>query len=300
MDGELRIDSEIAALAARQHGVVSRAQLDDLGIGRGAIEQRLGCDRLHAVHRGVYAVGHPGLTREGRWMAATLAVPGSVLSHQAAAACWRIHPDAGLVEVATVRKTKSRSGLTVHTVGLEAVDCTVRLGVPITTVTRTLFDLASVVRAASVRRAHREAEYLRLVDHDRMAVLLDAHPRRRGTPVLRLLIGDRARTRSPLEDRFRRFLRRYRIPKPEFNVKLPFGEADCAWPGARLNVELDGGDAHRTRDAFERDRARDRAAALLGWTVVRVTSEQLRDQPDELATDLRTLLAATEPQLTIT
>jgi hypothetical protein len=87
------IDAAIARLAAAQHGVVARAQLMSAGIDRGAIGHRLHCRRLHPVHRGVYAVGHSLITREGRWMAAVLASgPGAVLSHRSAAALWNLRP----------------------------------------------------------------------------------------------------------------------------------------------------------------------------------------------------------------
>src|SRR4051794_26434919 len=95
-------------LAERQHGVVSRQQLLDAGLSRRGIQHRLKRGRIHSVESGVYAVGRPALTREGRWMAAVLACgPGAMLSHRSAAALWGIGEEGGAIEV-TVRTVSPR------------------------------------------------------------------------------------------------------------------------------------------------------------------------------------------------
>jgi predicted transcriptional regulator of viral defense system len=99
MGGQPAKDQQIAGLAARQHGVVSMAQLSKLGFSNREIDRRLNAGRLHHVHRSVYSVGHRLLSAEGRWMAATLATSG-VLSHTTAAAAWEmLQTNSGLIHV---------------------------------------------------------------------------------------------------------------------------------------------------------------------------------------------------------
>jgi very-short-patch-repair endonuclease len=294
------VDAEIAALAERQHGVVARAQLLQIGVGSRAIGHRLACGRLHPVHRGVYAVGHRLLTREGRWTAAVLAAgAGAVLSHRSAAALWGIRRGAGRIEVTTPRALRARPGLRVHQARLAEDEVTVVRGIPATTPARTLLDLAAVVGARQLERAVNEAEVLRLGDAVVLADLLRRHRRRRGAGALRRILdegraGARV-TRSELEDRFTAFLDDAGLPRPETNVHLAVGrrlvEADCVWRGARLVVELDGFAGHAPRQAFERDRARDRALLAAGWRVARVTWRQLTAEPRALAAELRALLS---------
>ena len=113
----LEVDGAVSALAARQHGVVTRAQLGALGLSRRAIGYRLECGRLHPVHRGVLAVGHPGLSQDGRWMAAVLAMgQGSVLSHRTAGALWGLGPSGRRVDVTVAMQRRPRAGLSVHCV----------------------------------------------------------------------------------------------------------------------------------------------------------------------------------------
>jgi predicted transcriptional regulator of viral defense system len=167
IDGELharRLDAAIAAFAERQHGIVSRGQLAELGLGRGAIDHRLKCGRLHLIHRGVFAVGHRLTSREGRWIAAVLAVgPGAVLSHRSAAALWGMRETArGRVDVTVPRVHRSRTAIQVHQASLAADELTDARGIPVTTPARTLFDLASVVGPQALERAINEAEVLRL------------------------------------------------------------------------------------------------------------------------------------------
>jgi very-short-patch-repair endonuclease len=119
------------SLARRQHGVITREQLLALGFSPAAIRHRLADGRLHPKWRGVYAVGRPGLTREGLWMAATLTCKG-VLSHSTGAALWAIRPDTGRIEV-TVPATRrgERPGIVVHR---KQTGTTKRRGIPVASV----------------------------------------------------------------------------------------------------------------------------------------------------------------------
>lgn len=293
-------DERIAEVAGRQHGVVARRQLLALGLGREAIAVRLRTGRLHRLHRGVYAVGHPVISREGRWMAAVLASgQGAVLSHRSAATLWgMLAPSSRAIEVTTPRKSRSRGSIHRHFAVLPADEVTEHRGIPVTTVPRTLFDLAASSSVDVVEHALRESEYLRL--HDRLSLpdLLARHPGRRGSTTVRECLGRRrdlpaGRARSWLELEFLPFLRRNGLPRPQLNVWLQVGgrsiQVDCLWPG-RVVVELDGFAGHGTRVAFREDRARDRRLRVVGYGVTRIAPEQLEDEPEALAADLRALL----------
>ncbi len=284
------LDLRIAALAARQHGVVARRQLQALGIGRGAIDYRLQRGRLHLVHHGVYAVGHPVLSQFGRWMAAVLACgPGSALSHQDAAALRGIRANTrSRIDVTVPRRLQPRPGIHPHRAVLPPDEITTINGIPTTTVPRTLLDLAAVLPRQAVHRAVAEAEVLRLADPLSLATLLDRHPRARG--ITKLRDHDPALTRSELEARFLAFLDAAALPRPSVNSRFEGLEVDFAWPARRLIVELDGYAFHATRRAFERDRARDRRLQSRGWRVIRITWRQLHDDRRSLAAELRALL----------
>jgi predicted transcriptional regulator of viral defense system len=239
-------DRAVAELARRQHGVVSRAQLAEVGLGRGAIELRVTRGRLHAVHSRVYAVGHTVLTDKGRWMAGVLAGgPGAALSHRSAAALWGVRPwDSECAEVTAPRRRESGRRVRFHYSSLPTDEVTTRDRIPVTTVSRTLFDLAGVIPRRQLERAVNEAEIRRLWDALSLADLLERHPRRPGAAATRILIGTGARiTRSELEDRFLDFLRAVNLPLPDTNLPLLVGgawiEADCVWREQRLIVELD-------------------------------------------------------------
>jgi predicted transcriptional regulator of viral defense system len=284
--GEVRF-REIAALASRQHGFVARWQLAGLRVRRGAIDHWVKTGRLHVWYRGVYAVGHRAAPREGRWMAAVLAVgPGAVLSHRSAAALLGIRPSArAAIDVTVDRKLPSREGIDVHHARLDPDEVTVRDGIPVTTAARTLIDLAAVIRPRELANAVRQAEILRLPYPD-----LARYRGRRGTKSLPR--RDPPPTRSQLEGRFIAFLDDNGLPPPLVNAPHNGIEPDIRWPQANVIVELDGFETHGTRPAFEDDRARDRALTVAGWRVVRVTWRQLHEEPRALAEDLRALLNA--------
>lgn len=290
----------LARLAERQHGVVARRQLAERGMGRGAIANRIARGRLHIVHRGVYAVGRRSLSMHGRWMAAVLATgPGAVLSHRSAGSLWGIlRSSRPVTDVTAVRRRGTRDGIAHHRRCLPSDEVTVRDRIPVTTVPRTLFDLAAVLELSRLERAIEAAEARRLTDSLSVTDLLARHPRRRGVATLRAALAgmcaEPAHTRSELEDLFLEFLDRHSIPKPEVNAGIEAGgrwmECDCVWRSRRVVVELDGHATHRTAAAFERDRARDRALQAAGWRVVRVTWRQLHNDGNRLAADLKGLV----------
>jgi len=191
------LDAALAALAARQFGVVSRLQLLAAGFSDRAIRRRLEAKRLHRIYAGVYAVGHPRVCREGRWLAAVLACgEGAVLSHRSAAALWGIRDYDGRIEVTARHAHRRGSLLVARRSSLERDEITAHRGIPATTVERTLVDLGAVLEPHQLDRALREAEYLRVVDFAELERLLDRHTRKRGTRHLRSASSER-RNRSP-------------------------------------------------------------------------------------------------------
>jgi predicted transcriptional regulator of viral defense system len=172
----------LGAPAGRQHGVVSRPQLLAIGIDDAGIKRRVAQGRLYRLHRGVYAVGHRHETAEARWMAAVAACgQGTVLSHLDAAALWKIYNGTGARVHVTVRWSRRVDGLWIHRARrLDPEDVTVKDGIPVTTVARTLVDLTDVLGRDRILRALREAEYLQLLDLDTLNAAVErAHGRRR-------------------------------------------------------------------------------------------------------------------------
>jgi very-short-patch-repair endonuclease len=268
-----RPDQEIAEIATRQHGVITTAQLLGARIYSSGISNRRTAGRLHRIHRGVYAVGHPNLSNEGRWMAAVLACgEGAVLSHRSAAALWQIASQSEGVDVTVPGDggRRRRNCIRVHrSTTLTERDCTRHTGVPVTNPGRTLADLRRILPSQEFARALREAEYLRLP------------------------IGDGFnpdRTRTDLEAMFLALVRRHRIPPPEVNVNVDRYLVDFLWRPHRIIVEVDGWESHRTRSAFEGDRARDARLKVLGYEVLRFTWRQIEKDRSEVARTIRALL----------
>ena len=291
-------DRAIARLAGPQHGEIARWQLVECGLERGGIATRVQAGRLHVLHRGVYAVGHCAIGRKGRSMAAVLAGgPGAALSHHAAATLWKLRPHrTGSTDVTVPRQRRSGRAVRFHHTRLPPDEITVLDGIPVTTVPRTLFDLAGALDPRQVERALNEADYLRLTDRLSLRDLLERYPRRAGAPTVRSALAGRevgaTLTRSELEERFLHLLEGAGLPRPMVNSVILGLEVDCAWTERRLIVELDGHAAHATPATFERDRERDRRLQSAGWRVVRLTWRQLTTSPAGLLDDLRALLAA--------
>lgn len=176
-------------------------------------------------------------------------------------------------------------------------------GIPVTSVFRTVFDLASLVasRKLSFRqleRAFNETQAKGLADRVSLPILLERHRGRRGTANVRKLLARREPvgiTESELEERFLAFLDARGFPRPRLNGTLAVRgrllRPDCMWEEERLIVELDGRRVHGGDSAFEGDRRRDRKLLVEGWRSLRITWLQLRDEPDAIAADLGHLLA---------
>jgi len=289
-------DRAVAELATRQHGVVSRAQLCAIGLTREAIQVRIRNGRLHRVHRGVYAVGHPRLHLRGRWWAAVLACGDAVLSHRSAAAAWDLLPAPARVEVTTLRRSASTPAITVHrSRTLDVADRTLQDdGLPLTTVTRTLVDLADVVSAHRLERVLHRAEQLRLLDAKELTKRIDELPGRRAKDLERALTtlaaAEPSITRSELEERFLSLIATYDLPRPKTNHRIGHHEVDALWPAQRVVAELDGAQTHLTPRAFEHDRRRDAALQVQGYAVVRFTWRQVTQEPISVAATLSALL----------
>jgi very-short-patch-repair endonuclease len=305
-DRRLRLRSrererEIAVLADRQHGVVGRDQLIRLGFEEGAIARRVAMGRLQEVRRGVYAPGRRRLSREGWWMAAVLASgPDAVLSHWSAAALWMIRPNSrSVVDVTDPVKSRTWDGIRRHHKALPLDEVAVEEGIPVTTVPRTIFDLAATEQPEVIESLIREMEFLELRDPLSLRDLVRRYPRRRGVARVRLALDrikdePEGRRRRGLEERFAPFLRDRDLQLPRFNDPiLVAGQryvVDCHWPDVKEIVELDGWQGHKTRTAFREDRARDRKLRVAGYHVTRLTWNQLEDEPEAVAADLRSLL----------
>ena len=272
-----------------------------MGWSDGAIKNRIRRGRLHPLYAGVYRVGHGLVQREGRWLAAVLASgPDAVLSHWSAAALWGIRPNSrSVIDVTDPVKSRSWDGIRRHHKALPADEVMAQKGIPVTTVPRTIFDLAAFEPVEVVKAMLREAEFREL--HDRLSLwdLVERYPGRRG--IRRVKAALEALKDEPLdeyksrfEERFAPFLTRHHLPRARFNQWNLAGDrrfqVDCLWPDQRQIVELDGWEGHKTRAAFREDRARDRRLRVAGYGVTRLTWNQLEDEPEAVASDLRVLL----------
>lgn len=289
-------DARAAILAGRQHGVVAYWQLIRLGFSDGAIEQRVRKRLLHRLYRGVYAVGHPSVSREGEFVAAVLTGgPDAVLSHWSAAEHWRLLKSRrSLIAISAPSQRRSISGVKSHRVpGLPKSERTRRDNIPITTVTRTLLDLASVAPFRQLQRATNQAERGGWLSERAIKETLERRRGRKGIKAFRAVIASldpqARRSRSDFELAFLAFCRHHNIPIPILNGEVDGYEVDCHWPGTKLIVELDTWDYHGTSGAFETDRERD--AHFAGrYVVLRVTPRMMRRDPAGIAATIRRLL----------
>ena len=297
-NGSRGIDRAVAELADAQHRVIGQGQLLNFGLSLSNIRYRISVGRLHPIRPRVYAVGAKRLTVEGQLMAVALwAGPAAFISHRSAAALRGLLAPRATIHITCGRRRDPRPGITVHQRHLLADEVTTHEGIPVTTVARTLLDIAATEGRNALVRALREAEYLRLADATSLPTLIARYPGARGTGIATAVLGERrtpGHTESELEDRFLEFLAARGLPMPRTNAWIEVRDerfrVDCLWEREMVVVELDGHRAHGADDRFESDRRRDLALMGVGYPVARVTWRRLHDDPDGLASDLRDLL----------
>jgi uncharacterized protein DUF559 len=268
--------------------VLTRVDLLELGFSPESIKHRIERGRLHPVTRGVYAVGRPQLTREGRWMAAVLACgAGAALSHGSAAALWRIGKQRGSSVDVVIRRRSDlrRPGLCVRArPRLSEDDFTERHGIPVTTPVRTLIDLATELTPKRLERAVNEADKRDRIDPESLREALDGYAGQPGVRALRTLL-DRQTFRlsdTELEVLFRPIAAGAGLPTPLTKEMVNGFEVDFYWPDRGLVVETDGWRYHRTASAQTRDALRDQIHTAAGLTPLRFSHYQVKYEPQHV------------------
>jgi very-short-patch-repair endonuclease len=275
------------ALAGRQHGVVARWQLLELGMTPRGIKHRTARGRLHPVFKNVYAVGRPQITREGKWMAAVLAVgPGAALSHFSAMAHLGFGEEGDEVEVSTF-VDRRRNGIRVYRRSTE-IAITEHDRIPVTTGAQTLLDVATRLSVRALERAINEADKLDLIKWDEL-MNFAAQSSAPGAKRLRDAVSEQTQvlTDSELERLFLPIARRAGLSTPRTQQLLSGYRVDFYWPELRLVVETDGLRYHRTPLTQARDARRDQVHLAAGRTPLRFTHAQVASRPDEVEATLR-------------
>jgi very-short-patch-repair endonuclease len=276
--------------------VISTKQLEQLGYGNNSVAKAAKVGRLHRVHRGVYVVGHRRLTWHGRCMAAVLAASPSVASHLSAGWLWGLlQSQPGTLHVTCRRSRHAERPFVTHTAGLAPADLTRRDGIPVTSLARTILDLAVDSRERTVGRFIRRADDDKTFDLRAMEDLLERTKGHRGQAKVRAALEiyneTPAFTRSDLERRFLEVVREAELPAPSMNCFVAGYEIDAYWADARFGVELDIFGTHGSRLSFEEDRERDDELLLAGIETTRVTGPRLAREPEAVVESVRRHLA---------
>jgi very-short-patch-repair endonuclease len=293
------VDEKLARIASARHGVVTRAELLDAGITRSEIAVRLQRGALLREHRGVYRVGHRAPSTEARYLAAVLAGgEGALLSGLAGAhLLGLVKGPAPAPEVITRTQRRIEGVRTHRSSSLNARDATTVDGIPVTTVPRTLVDIASVLSLDALARACHEAGVRYGTTPRQVESVLARRPTNPGAKKLRRIIhGDVRVTLSRLESRFLELLRGEGLPLPVTNRPAGGRRVDCRWPEQRLTVELDGYQFHNSRHSWEQDRLREREARARGDEFRRYSWGDVGEGPKFMLAELGALLTAARPR----
>lgn len=280
-----RIERKIAQLAARQYGHVTRGQLLEMGLVSRSIDRWIAQGKLIPVHAGVYAVGYLRGDAVARAAAALLASgPEALLSHETAAALWGFRARWPQRPEVTSPKCHRRAGIRHHrSRTLTRRDVRRHRGLRVTSPARTLTDIKPRLTAGQFARAVNDARLggqLKGAELERLQTLttITARP-----------------TRSPFEDGFLAFARRYGLPEPHVNARVAGYEVDALFAAERVIVEFDSWEHHQDRRTFETDRERDAATLAAGHVTVRLTWERYRGRPGEEAARLHEILRDRRP-----
>lgn len=287
----LPLDARIAEVAASQHGVISLGQLEACGLRPGAARARVRAGRLHRVHRGVFAPGHPRLLPDGSVAAAVLACgPGAVASHLTGAELLSLQRRQGrtLIDVSAGNLSGRRHGhVVLHSAAsLGPQDIIVVDGIPVTSVSRTLLDCAAVVSRRRVEKLCQQAELMQVIDLTSIRGLLAkvrGHPGRgRLRDALAELAGATGTANPGSEEDLLMAFRSEGLPEPECNAPIQRADgswafADFLWRAEQLVVEADSSQFHDRTPAYRGDRRRDRALLALDLHTARFSDEDMRD-----------------------
>jgi len=285
-------DQRLADLGRRQFGVVSRAQLLTLGFSPRAIGRFLTKRRLRVVHEGVYALGPHSLSRDGRERAALLAIgPEPLLSHISSASRHDLMRFTATVHVSISSRVQRRlEGVVVHRPRrVDPEDRVLVDGLPVTSIPRTLLDLAQILPRTRLEKVIEAADRKGDLDIAAVQDAMERYRGHRGVKLLKRIVGSFISTPTAnegIERQFQLFLRKHRLPLPQANVLVEGLLVDCWWPEARFVVELDSQGWHKTWQAHERDRKRDATLLRAGISSLRITSHRLHLDGAEVARDV--------------
>jgi hypothetical protein len=276
-----RNDTLVANRAADAYGVLSLDELFACGLTEDEVRGRVARGQLHRIYRGIYAVGHPGLTREGRWLAAVKACgPGAVLSHHSAGMLYGfVRYEDRLPQVTTTVGRTVEGVRTYRARRLHCEDVARHRGIRVVSAARVLFELAASWEDRALRRAMSRAQSLHLTNLRLLGQQLDRAQGRGGRKrYARVLATGPPPTRSELEDRLLDLVVAGGFARPDVNVPLRIGGRrlipDLRWPAQRLVVEADGALWHDNPQARADDAERQALLEAHGERVLRVTWEQ--------------------------
>jgi very-short-patch-repair endonuclease len=289
----------LQALAGGQHGIVKWEQVREAGLKKQGVRRRVEAGWLVRLYEGVYAVGHTALTDRSHLIAAVYACgPEALASHRSAGAMWGLLWWPRRIEVTAPRGRKPHKGFILHRSRLiHDEDRALIDNIPVTSLARTLVDLADVLPEERLADAVHEAEIRGLFDLKKVERVLARLPGRKGRHKLRRVLAAyrdvQPFTRSRGERLVLEICEAHGLPKPRVNTWIGAHEVDFFWPEANLALEFDGGAVHRTTKAFYEDRKRDRFLAAQGIHVVRATD---RDEPSALAAELKQIMSVRTPR----
>jgi hypothetical protein len=295
MRGEMRSHSRLTDLAESQYGVVSYRQLRELGFSKGHIYRAHEADRLRRVYRGVYAVGHSELSRHGHCRAALLAFnDNAVLSHRSAGWLWGLFPALRKEVDVTFAGKGRRRGIRGHrVVAIGDRDTESLERIRVTSLPRTLFDIAASEPKRELERAVDRAERRGLLDLHTLDQMIQRRIRVTGAAQLKQALAlyrkpvfDRARSELLLLDA----LEKEGECLPVLNIWVDRWEIDVYWEAERFAVEVDGWETHGSRVAFESDRLRQEEMKLAGIDCVRISARRIENEPQQVAKRIRVLL----------
>jgi len=264
---------------------VARRQLIEAGLGSGLIQDRVRSGHLVPLHQGVFALGHRRIGARGEAMAAVLACgPSAVLSHASAAHHWGVRGFRGRIEVTRTSGHRKPHGVWLHQPRvLPSQDVTTHAGIPVTSLERTVRDMAARLDERQLERMLVEADRSGNLSWAALHEILDRpggwKGARRARRVARQVDPRAAETRSPTEVDFLALCREAGLPLPQVNVLLVGKWVDFHWPARRLVVETDSYTFHGDRPAFERDHESTIELSLAGYRVLRTTHKILQRDP---------------------